>query len=76
MSISRMITSFSLAISVRRQSGVAHDVAKNIDRHLRPRVRNIDVINRPIKGRISVHVTAGFLHFLIDSPAGAVGRCP
>ena len=30
---------------------------------------HIDVINRAIERRVGVHVTAGFLHFLVDAPA-------
>ena len=54
---------------IRRECCVLHDVAENVDGDFRARVRHIDVINRPIEGGISVHIPAGFLHFLVDAAA-------
>ena len=54
---------------VRRQRGVLHDVAQNINRLHRAGVRHINVIDRAIKARIGVHVAASFLHFLVNAAA-------
>ena len=51
-----------------------HDVAKNINGHTRACVRHVNVIDRAIKARVGVHVTARFLHFLINATARARGR--
>jgi hypothetical protein len=57
------------------QRGVLHDVAEDVDGDFPAGVRDIDPIDRAVERRIGVHVTAGFLHFLINA-AGRAGRCP
>ena len=52
-----------------RQRGVLHDVAQNINRLHRAGVRHVDVIHRAVEARVGIHVTARFLHFLIDATA-------
>ena len=74
MSISRTMTCFSFSISSAGKRGVLHDVAENIDGDPRAGVGDVDVINRAVEGGVGVHVTAGFLHFLVDAAAGARGR--
>ena len=59
---------------IRGKRGVLHDVAENIYRHTRAGVRHVNVIDRAIKARVGVHVTARFLYFLINAAAGASGR--
>ncbi len=59
---------------IRRQRRVLHDVAQNIYRRGRAGVRHVNVINRPVEARVGVHVTARFLHFLINARAGARRR--
>ena len=51
------------------QIRVLHDVAQNINGLHRARVRHINMIHRAIKTRVGVHVTARFLHFLINTTA-------
>ena len=58
---------------IRRQRGVLHDVAQNIDGRARAGVGHINMIDRAIEAGVGVHVTADFLHFLIDAAAGAGG---
>ena len=58
----------------RRQRRVLHDVAQNINRLHRAGVRHVHVIDRAVEAGIGVHVTAGFLHFLINAAAGPRGR--
>ena len=58
---------------VRRQRRVLHDVAQNIDRRGRAGVRHVNVIDRAVEARVGVHVTAGFLHLLVNAAAGARG---
>ncbi len=59
---------------IRRQRGVLHDVAQNINRRGRAGVRHVNVIHRAVEARVGVHVTAGFLHFLVNPAAGARRR--
>src|SRR5450756_1522635 len=58
---------------IRRQGGVLHDVAQNIDGLHRAGVGDVDVINGAVKAGVGVHVTAGLLDFLVDAAAGAGG---
>ena len=60
MSISRRMTSSSLASSSGGNSGVLHDVAENIYRDTRAGVRHVNVIDGAIKAGVGVHVTARF----------------
>ena len=59
-----------LAQFVRRQRRVLHDVAQDVDGHARASVGNVDPIHGPVERRVGVHVTARFLHFLVDTRAG------
>ena len=51
-----------------------HDVAQNINRLHRARVRHVNVINGAVEAGVGVHVTARFLHFLINATARARRR--
>src|SRR4030095_10593748 len=50
-----------------------HDVAKNVEGDASAGVGHVDVIDCAIEGSVGVHITAGFLYFLVDSTAGASG---
>ena len=56
---------------IRRQRGVLHDVAQDINRRGRAGVRHVNVIHRAVEAGVGVHVTARFLHFLVNAAAGA-----
>ena len=51
-----------------------HDIAQDVDRRDGTGIGDVDVIHGTVETRVSVHVTAGFLHFLVDSAAGTRGR--
>ena len=55
---------------VGRQRRVLHDVAQDVDGDARAGVRHVNVIHRAVETRVGVHVTAGFLHFLVNAAAG------
>ena len=55
------------------QGGVLHDVAQDVNRRARAGGRHVNVIHRAVEARVGVHVTAGFLHFLVNAAAGAGG---
>ena len=47
-----------------------HDVAQDVNRRARARVRHVNVIDRAVEARVGVHVTAGLLHLLVNPAAG------
>ena len=58
---------------IRRQRRVLHDVAQDVNRRARAGVRHVNVIHRAVEARVGVHVTAGFLHLLVNPAAGPRG---
>ena len=73
MSISRRMTSFSFASSSAGSVACCMMSQRMSMADARAGVRHVDVIDRAVEARVGVHVTAGFLHFLIDAAAGARG---
>ena len=50
-----------------------HDVAQDVYRRGRAGIRHVNVIDRAVEARVGVHVTARFLHLLVNAAAGARG---
>ena len=55
------------------QRGVLHNVAENVHGDACAGIGNVNVIDGAVERRVSVHITAGFLHLLINATAGACG---
>jgi len=58
---------------VRRQRGVLHDIAQNVQSHGRAGAGNINVKDGAVKGGVGIHVAPRLLHLLINAAARAAG---
>ena len=65
---------FLLRRFVGRERGVQHRVSKQVDRDRRVLTGQIDVVDRPVKGRVGIDVAAVRLHSRGDFAAGPARR--